>query len=1090
MNSRITKHIKMIYSNVQGFTGKKQSISEILSVLDCDICFFAETLTTNVKISGWKSITPSKSVGQNVAILLSQKMAGIPCMKLYEPNDIVNMMGIRLEVTKNNFKRLYTGHFKQLSANDREDVRNQLFELRDQFREAALCKEGMIILCDSNVHVGGEGIEGCDDTQDWAGKELLDMIHEEGLYLVNNNEICHGIVTRVDPRNGTKSSIDLVICNEYMVEQIENMLIDVDGKYRPTKYTKRKITQTDHLSIIVDMKVNKIASIQAAPYRNSRDEGGKAVFVKKIQNTRFDDLFEQNHDIDNDFQCLMKRWNVAFNQSFDLIKPSNKRIKGVDQEVKLLLARERSIKSSTKEADVKEKELKEIQNKISTMIAKNLSNEMQEKIHKLSEASCPHAEVFKIRRNNKRSVNLDFPLKDVKGHIRVTRDGVDEVISHHFQKVFEQNPVPENWEEYWNCIDDIYELISYKESSDIKQGPTEKEIDDIINQLDGTKAVYGNMKIDLVKACGEGIRKVIHKCIVACFQSCQLPDEFKIEKMILLYKNKGKLDELDNYRGIFLRLIIVSIYQKWLYSKCSGIADDHGTESALGGRKGKSGSEALLVVKLLQDYAVWTKQQMIFKFLDVEKFFDSMNYKRCLIDIFNSGVQGQYWKAYQCLNKQKKCTPYIPSGKCSSIDIENVFVQGSSDAGLMAWNHMDSFNKKEKDIFHKICIVFGIDIDSLTFVDDMFVICKKMIDVITSSACIEVFQSETRLRFKPPKCKLMVMNEKEEIADSIGRVFLEKVLLHIYLGTIISKNGKRNEEISSKIAAARSVSNELVQILKSTDLSVMRLMFVDMLVKSCLDSTIKYGCAVWNKLNIGQSKEVNLIKVNLIKRVLELPFSTPSIAVQYDFGIVDLDLEVIMEKVLLYCEMAHKPETSIGRRLLQAMLKARVPGFCTELIDALKLLGLCEDDVEKHEPEVVRKMCKKKLVLIQEERLLQLMMAASKTDELLLNNFAFDGSLKEYLRLLPFQQARVIFMVRSRMFPVKENFKGRWDSQVCHFCHHLENVKHLFACPGYYDLLHGFKYDDLITLKLNIDQISEFADRLLLAKDRLEVFNV
>ena len=116
----------------------------------------------------------------------------------------------------------------------------------------------------------------------------------------------------------------------------------------------------------------------------------------------------------------------------------------------------------------------------------------------------------------------------------VTRNGIDEVINCHFKKVFDQNPVPTNWECYWDCIDGIYELISYKESDDIKPGPTQKEIDDIINQLDGSKAVFGNMKINLVKMCGEGIRQVIHRCIVACFESCQLPDEFKIEKMILL----------------------------------------------------------------------------------------------------------------------------------------------------------------------------------------------------------------------------------------------------------------------------------------------------------------------------------------------------------------------------------------------------------------------------------------------------------------------------------------------------------------------------------------------------------------------------
>ena len=71
-----------------------------------------------------------------------------------------------------------------------------------------------------------------------------------------------------------------------------------------------------------------------------------------------------------------------------------------------------------------------------------------------------------------------------------------------------------------------------------------------------------------------------------------------------------------------------------------------------------------------------------------------MNFERLLIDIYMSGVTGQYWKAYENINKEKLCIPYIPSGQCSKIHVENVFVQGSTDAVLMAWNHMDTINKK------------------------------------------------------------------------------------------------------------------------------------------------------------------------------------------------------------------------------------------------------------------------------------------------------------------------------------------------------------------------------------------------------------
>ena len=59
---------------------------------------------------------------------------------------------------------------------------------------------------------------------------------------------------------------------------------------------------------------------------------------------------------------------------------------------------------------------------------------------------------------------------------------------------------------------------------------------------------------------------------------------------------------------------------KWLYIKNAPIVDESGSEFAFGGRKGRTVNEPLLLVKLVQDYAIWTKKDVVIKFLDIEKF--------------------------------------------------------------------------------------------------------------------------------------------------------------------------------------------------------------------------------------------------------------------------------------------------------------------------------------------------------------------------------------------------------------------------------------------------------------------------------------
>ena len=226
MNRRVCKQLRIFYSNVQGFTGKKTSIQDIVQTVDCGICLLTETMTNNVKLNGMKCITSKKSVGQNVAIILRGSVAGIVPMKLYEPNETINMLGIRLEIAKNNYKRFYTAHMKQLSTNTKDVITDQFEEIKQQFQQASISKEGMLLVFDANVHVGGAGIPGCNDKKDWGGEEMLKLIDNEGLYLLNREEICEGIVTRVDPRNGTKTTIDLAICNEFMIADVCGMKID------------------------------------------------------------------------------------------------------------------------------------------------------------------------------------------------------------------------------------------------------------------------------------------------------------------------------------------------------------------------------------------------------------------------------------------------------------------------------------------------------------------------------------------------------------------------------------------------------------------------------------------------------------------------------------------------------------------------------------------------------------------------------------------------------------------------------------------------------------------------------------------------
>ena len=123
-----------------------------MSTTGADVVLLSETMTKNVSINGCQCINPYVSVGQNVSIIFSGRWCGSKKMRLYEPNESVNMMGVRVQLN-NIGVRLYTAHMKQQSTTSREDIKIQFDEIKNQFKSANSGHEPMLLVCDSNVHV-------------------------------------------------------------------------------------------------------------------------------------------------------------------------------------------------------------------------------------------------------------------------------------------------------------------------------------------------------------------------------------------------------------------------------------------------------------------------------------------------------------------------------------------------------------------------------------------------------------------------------------------------------------------------------------------------------------------------------------------------------------------------------------------------------------------------------------------------------------------------------------------------------------------------------------------------------------------------
>ena len=88
-----------------------------------------------------------------------------------------------------------------------------------------------------------------------------------------------------------------------------------------------------------------------------------------------------------------------------------------------------------------------------------------------------------------------------------------------------------------------------------------------------------------------------------------------------LFKKKGSWKRLDNYRGIFIVMILQLIYEKVLKNRTAGLLEANMSKFQNGGAKGKSVTDNLFILRGTIDHARYLGKEVFITFYDTKKMF-------------------------------------------------------------------------------------------------------------------------------------------------------------------------------------------------------------------------------------------------------------------------------------------------------------------------------------------------------------------------------------------------------------------------------------------------------------------------------------
>ena len=497
---------------------------------------------------------------------------------------------------------------------DKEEFYDALGEVLKGVKE----EEALFICGDFNGHVGGEadgyeGIHGCHGfgRRNLEGELLLEFAEARELVVANTwfKKKEKQIVTYVS--GGTRSMID------YILVRKRDMRMLTDATVIPNEPC---IPQHRLLfcSVKWKEKVRKVKKMFVSKCRlwKLREAENEMAFKMRVEEK---EALRPEGDVEQIWdglkQCMVKEAEAVCGRSKG--PPRHRETWWWNDKVKEVVERKRSLFLAWKNCEPGEKETnrkayKEANKQAKRVIYKAKDDHRQEFVEELEreEAKGNLFGVVKRMASRNKDVVGGGGVKDKEGKVQVENSKMLEVWREYYEKLL-------NEEFIWRRSD--------METLDPKEGPCEQftmeEVRDAIHLAKNGKATGpSEVASEMLKCSGDaGVRWVTDLCNVI-IRDGVIPKDWRKSWMLSIYKGKGDVLDCGSHRGIKLIDHVMKVLERLVERRVkSKVALD---SMQFGFTAGKGTTDAIFIVRQVQEKHLAKKRELWMAFVDLEKAFD------------------------------------------------------------------------------------------------------------------------------------------------------------------------------------------------------------------------------------------------------------------------------------------------------------------------------------------------------------------------------------------------------------------------------------------------------------------------------------
>ena len=328
------------------------------------------------------------------------------------------------------------------------------------------------------------------------------------------------------------------------------------------------------------------------------------------------------------------------------------------------------------ECEKKRKEYMKFKNK-----GRYIRGKKEKKMHsKLLSNKHKEYQKFLRKKENKFRINIEKQLRDSKNSIW-------NILGNHTKPVNENNIPLNTFKEHFQKLNQVYREIQVDfnpsqilepdqvnlEDSDLQElnkDFTISDIEKIIKKLKNGKSPGGDHIIgEYLKNSPETLIETITNLFNLVLKSGVVPSNWCTGVIIPLFKNKGSVNSVDNYRGITLLSVIGKLFTSAINERLAKFLDNISArgEEQIGFRPGYSTLYHIFVLHTLIGFYLNNKKRLYCCFIDYSKAFDLIDRVTLWRKLIDTGITGNvlrviynlYIKAKSCVKKGKNISEFF-----------------------------------------------------------------------------------------------------------------------------------------------------------------------------------------------------------------------------------------------------------------------------------------------------------------------------------------------------------------------------------------------------------------------------------------------